>query len=127
MKNIRELTAGQLFGTLFDNTLLIIGFNTSAQKNSEKEESNEKNDLENSISYDILPNLPSEVDLCGAFVTSSADKDVQKDAWLKEILDFDVTDNPVVSINCYVFFFFFFCYFLYFDVLIYKFYFSFSC
>lgn len=92
MKKIQEFSAGQLFGTLFENTLLIVGFNTSPQKKSEEE--SEKNELENSISYDILPNLPSEVDLCGVFVTSPGDKDIS----LKEILDFDVTDNPVVSI-----------------------------
>lgn len=73
---MKEPITGKLYGTFFNNTLLIIGIY-----------------IEDNNSHDIVHSFPTEIDLCGVFKVDNEKLDDDEANNITE--DILVTDNPV--------------------------------
>nr|CAD7577462.1 unnamed protein product [Timema californicum] len=92
LDQLKRACSGCLYGIMWDNALLVVGFNINE---NEQEAASEEPDQTKGESYFKLT-LPGEVEPCGLF-TANVDLDEEREAALLDGLrEVEVTDNPVL-------------------------------
>nr|CAD7263145.1 unnamed protein product [Timema shepardi] len=92
LDQLKRACSGCLYGIMWDNALLVVGFNINE---NEQEAASEEQDQTKGESYFKLT-LPGEVEPCGLF-TANVDLDEEREAALLDGLrEVEVTDNPVL-------------------------------